>query len=270
MLIIFSGRVIAGLLLSESQVQELIRNSTVMIEVMKADAVVQTGAGVFISAKMILTNRHVLEDLFKDPNHQIRITNVLGDKIDSIFEHSGCQQKNKIDLCLIKISSNEKFKNKVWLKFSEEKIGLGFPISLMGHCKENFSLKTGSVLRFFKDFREVFGINKKSVGQVEQLLISQEICPGDSGGPIVSISTGGQIVGLATEVFVDQKSKKSYSLGISAREIQKFIVEQQNFLIIGQENVSQTSKEPPKNEIKAPVDVSVEVPEDEDQVFLNF
>ena len=221
----------AGLIKSQKQVINEGINSTLLIRGYKKDKLAFVGAGFFVSKSGIfVTNHHVIEDAIRNPkDYQVEFLTSNEERINNI-EFSGCGDKRKIDLCVLKAKN---YKPKKFFSFSRSKIGLGQKVVLVGHCEDPpWSVKSGEIIKTWADIQENLGkVQVTRNDGVETIETNVFQCGGDSGGPLFS-PVNGHLVGMTTERHVitrDQEEIKKYMMSITALEIEKYVKSKSNF-----------------------------------------
>lgn len=213
---------------------EIRKRSIVKIEVFNEQKRILFGTGFFIdSIGTIATNFHVLyptsdeinrvkafekkrvymNDLIKNSKYSYRITFNDGQKAQSI-KLLGCGNANNIDLCQLKVER----KNNAFIPIENNKIGLGNTVYSIGFCKDEINYKKGIIDEYHKDFLSQYDQWSYNLNQKTPMInISNNICKGDSGGPI--LSSNGVLLGMTTIYFQDKNKK--WNLGILYSELNK-------------------------------------------------
>lgn len=186
--------------------------ATVFIAFGEEGRIASTGTGFYYGKKgIIVTSRHVLRRFMKDKSLKIMVVNAFEKSLTDI-ELGPCGIDEDADLCLLK-SNQKKVKN--YFPITGTKLGVGHNSNSIGHCEKIFTHKTGKILKYDN-------WNDGRVGK-EHIEISNDICPGDSGGPI--FTDRGDLMGVSMGVNKDRyngKERRRY-YGVSYKEIDKLL-----------------------------------------------
>lgn len=210
------------------------KRSIVKIEVFQDNKRILFGTGFFIdSIGTIATNFHVLyptsdeinrvkafekkrifmNDLIKNSKYSYQIIFNDGQKAKKIAL-LGCGNINNIDLCQLKVER----KNNAYIPIEKNHIGLGNTVYSIGYCDDQINYKKGVIDEYHKDFLSQYDQWSYNLNQKTPMInISNNICKGDSGGPI--LSSNGVLLGMTTIYFQDKNKK--WNLGILYSELNK-------------------------------------------------
>jgi len=210
--------------------------ATILINIYSGDKKVSHASGFFIDKKgSFLTNNHVMEDYFSisEDKRKIEFLTNSGQRLKSV-NIVRCENENNIDLCLLQA---KKMKPKAYLAPKQVKLGLGHAVRFVGHCGGKWRIGKGEIIAIYNDFNAKYQqwSQKKNL-KTQMIEISQNICPGDSGGPIFN-PINGALLGIVTKFFTRKKDNRVWNLGITTKEISAFIKLPRRSKRIKQENI---------------------------------
>lgn len=224
-LIFFTFLVFSGQLLAQSSPSAQKDYSIVKVQVFnKQNKIISRGTGFFISSSgLIMTTRHVFNKFFKDNDSKIGISNYMGDSATNI-ELVNCNKRSDSDVCILK-ASGFKIGPRLSLDTPLPPNPKDDSFQVYGLCKSHkLSRQTSLIndLKFsdIKDYkiRQKLGSEEtadfKGFFKTRFLEISEYVCKGDSGGPV--IDKKGRVVGMIVSMAGDR------SWAIHGKDLTKF------------------------------------------------
>jgi S1-C subfamily serine protease len=214
---------------TNKEVLQNAKEATVYIKFNRKDIGVQKqGSGFFISNDgIIVTNTHVVEAALENKNTSLLIQTYSGEKLTKV-KVLKCYDKNNIDICFLKANYTPKH----YFNFKDRMdLGKGNQISMIGHCGNFFSHKSGKVFDTAKVLNEKYQV---FAGNYSGLIFKDDFkaCPGDSGGAIFYIDgiskKKARLVGVMHsaekgQTWKDDKwvSKEKYKVAIDSNNLEK-------------------------------------------------
>lgn len=178
--------------------------------VVKAGLDSHVGTGFFVGpGGTVVTNFHVMKYLKENPRAPVEFE--LGDgRIAQDFMVGECRESSMIDLCLLKLNVEPKR----YFIAMEQVLFKGTPVWHFGNSGgERFVLGSG---KFIGEYAH------QNAGYIE---VSNEIRPGDSGGPIFTLN--GRLAGVSTLIhsfwneFQTKESGEKHFVGMASKEVVK-------------------------------------------------
>ncbi|MDR1577319.1 MAG: serine protease [Deltaproteobacteria bacterium] len=213
-----------------------IEEATVLVlAVGKVD--ISTGTGFFVSENLIMTNRHVVEDVLKArKNGKIMVTNKRLGHVQKAELVLVSQPDNFRDYAILKVKSPYKdgsptLPPRKVLKISREAkradrvSAWGYPGLLTKADPKMSELLNGnmSAAPELVYAEGVISVIQRIEGNLPLISHTADVSHGNSGGPL--IDKNGEVIGINTFIRIDEKSNRQVNVALGGRDMLLFLAE---------------------------------------------
>lgn len=192
-----------------------IKGSILNIEIYENKNLINFGSGTLVNG-FLLANRHLIEQVYKNDKYSVLIKNKDNSYASSI-KLGPCGKGDGIDLCLLKVDIESRFK----FILNTKRPGVGWNVFTLGLCSgKEFFMENNKIIKTVDDFHSIDngGFNKN----IPVLITTTKEClHGASGGAV--LDSTGELIGIITGGII-KKNNEVDNYSISASALKKFIL----------------------------------------------